>query len=173
MALLRAIGMMLEKEDPENIPRQIATAIATVLKADIAVLISSDDTAWADVLAAYDHIQQRLIPGLALHLEEQPTILNAIERKVQRPLYVDRNINELIDLYTRLDIKQLGPAYIQPLMRSARSSASRSSVCPHCSSNRHGTSLLAGPGRRAPVGSQPVGAAPPRGCRRSRAASRG
>ncbi len=118
MALLRAIGMMLEKEDPENIPRQIATAIATVLKADIAVLISSDDTAWADVLAAYDHIQQRLIPGLALHLEEQPTILNAIERKVQRPLYVDRNINELIDLYTRLDIKQLGPAYIQPLMRS-------------------------------------------------------
>jgi signal transduction histidine kinase len=118
MALLRAIGMMLEKEDPENIPRQIAIAIATVLKADVAVLLTSDDTAWADVLAAYDHIQQRLIPGLALHLEEQPTILNAIERKTQRPLYVDRNINELIDLYTRLDIKQLGPAYVQPLMRS-------------------------------------------------------
>jgi signal transduction histidine kinase len=118
MALLRAIGMMLEKEDPEIIPRQIATAIATVLKADVAVLLAVEDTAWADVLAAYDHIQQRLIPGLALHLEEQPTIVNAIERKTQRPLYVDRNLNELIDLYTRLDVKQLGPAYVQPLMRS-------------------------------------------------------
>ncbi len=118
MSLLRAIGMMLEKEEPENIPRQIAVAMATTLKADVAVLLSVEDHAWADVLAAYDHIQQRLIPGLALHLEEQPTVVNAIERKAQRPLYVDRNLNELIDLYTRLDIKQLGPAYIQPLMRS-------------------------------------------------------
>jgi GAF domain-containing protein len=118
MALLRAIGMMLEKEDPENIPRQIAVAMASVLKADVAVLLSIEDTAWADVLAAYDHIQQRLIPGLALHLEEQPTVVDAIEQKTQRPMVVDRNLNELIDLYTRLDIKQLGPAYIQPLMRA-------------------------------------------------------
>jgi signal transduction histidine kinase len=116
--LLRAIGMMLEKEEPENIPRQIAIAIANVLKADVAVLLSIEDAAWADVLAAYDHIQQRLIPGLALHLEEQATVVNAIERKSQRPLYADRNLNELIDLYTRLDIKQLGPAYIQPLLRA-------------------------------------------------------
>jgi signal transduction histidine kinase len=118
MALLRAIGMMLEKEDPENIPRQIAVAVASVLKADIAVLLSVEDTAWADVLAAYDHIQQRLIPGLALHLEEQPTVVDAIAQKTQHPLVVDHNLNELIDLYTRLDINQLGPAYIQPLMRA-------------------------------------------------------
>jgi signal transduction histidine kinase len=118
MALLRAIGMMLDKEDPENIPRQIATAIATVLKADIAVLLSLEDAAWADVLAAYDHIQQRLIPGLALHLEEQPTLVNAVESKSQRLMVMERHLNELIDFYTRLDIKQLGPAYIQPLMRS-------------------------------------------------------
>ena len=120
MALLRAIGLMLEKEDPDQIPRQIAVAIATVLKADVAVLVSHDDTNWADVIAAYDHIQQRLIPGLALNLEEQPTVVNALERKTQRPLYPDRNLDELVDLYTRLDINQLGPAYVQPLMRSGQ-----------------------------------------------------
>jgi signal transduction histidine kinase len=120
MALLRAIGLMLEKEDPDQIPRQIAVAIATVLKADVAVLVSHDETNWADVIAAYDHIQQRLIPGLALNLEEQPTVVNAIERKMQRPLYPDRNLDELVDLYTRLDINQLGPAYVQPLMRSGQ-----------------------------------------------------
>jgi nitrogen-specific signal transduction histidine kinase len=118
MALLRAIGMMLEKENPDLIPRQIVTAIATVLKADVAVLVSHDDPAWADVLAAYDHIQQRLVPGLALNLEEQPTLREAIEGKAQRPLFPDRNLDELVDLYTRLDINQLGPAYIQPLLRS-------------------------------------------------------
>ncbi|HVO71694.1 MAG TPA: ATP-binding protein, partial [Aggregatilineaceae bacterium] len=120
MALLRAIGLMLEKEDPDQIPRQIAVAIATVLKADVAVLVSHDETNWADVIAAYDHIQQRLIPGLALNLEEQPTVVNALERKMQRPLYPDRNLDELVDLYTRLDINQLGPAYVQPLTRSGQ-----------------------------------------------------
>ncbi|MBN1565308.1 MAG: hypothetical protein JXA10_15795, partial [Anaerolineae bacterium] len=120
MALLRAIGMMIEKEDPDHIPRQIVIAIATVLKADVAVLVSHDDPAWADVLAAYDNIQQRLVPGLALNLAEQPTLRDAVEHKAQRPLFPDRNLDELVDLYTRLDINQLGPAYIQPLLRSGK-----------------------------------------------------
>lgn len=120
MALLKAIGLMLEKEDPENIPRQIVIAIATVLRADVVVLLSHEDAKWADVVAAYDNIQQRLVPGLALNLEEQPTIANAIERKAQRILYPDRNIDELVDLYTRLDIGQIGPAYIQPLTREGQ-----------------------------------------------------
>lgn len=120
MTLLKAIGMMLEKEDPDNIPRQIVTSIASVLKADVAVLVSHDETNWADVVAAYDHIQQRLIPGLALSLEEQPTLRDAIREKMQRALTPDRNLDELVDFYTRLDINQLGPAYIQPLMRSGQ-----------------------------------------------------
>ncbi|MCD4687246.1 MAG: hypothetical protein K8S97_15060, partial [Anaerolineae bacterium] len=120
MSLLMAIGIMLEKEDPDHIPRQIVTAIAQVLKADVVVLVAHEDEDWADVLAAYDLIQERLIPGLALNLEEQPTIANAIERKLQRPLYTDRNLEELVDFYTRLDIGQLGPAYVQPLMRQGQ-----------------------------------------------------
>ncbi|MBN2305708.1 MAG: hypothetical protein JXQ72_14595 [Anaerolineae bacterium] len=117
MTLLKAVGLMLEGDDPEHIPRQITTAIAGVLKADVAVLLAHEDSRWADVVAAYDHIQQRLIPGLALNLEEQPTVAYAIEHKMQRVLYPDRNMDELVDLYTRLDIGQVGPAYIQPLTR--------------------------------------------------------
>lgn len=118
MTLLKAIGLMLEKEDPENIPRQIVTAVATVLKADVAALVVQEEDAWADVLAAYDNIQQRPILGLALNLDEQPTLVDAIRNKTQRPLAPDRNVDELVDLYTRLDIGQLGPAYVQPLTRA-------------------------------------------------------
>ncbi len=118
VTLLKAIGMMLEKEEPEQIPRQIVTAIATILRADMAVLVTHDQSGWADVLAAYDHIQQRLIPGLALNLDEQPTLRTAIERKTQLRMSADRNLDELIDLYARLDISQIGPAYIQPLTRA-------------------------------------------------------
>ncbi len=120
MTLLKAIGLMLEHEDPDHIPRQIATAIASVLKADVAVLVTQDDGPWADVLAAYDHVQQRLIPGLALNLEEQPTLREAIAQRMQRTLLPDRQVDELVDLYTRLDISQLGPAYIQPLLRGGK-----------------------------------------------------
>jgi signal transduction histidine kinase len=120
MALLKAMGVMLENEDPANLPRQIVMAVATALKADVTVLVSHEDKTWADIIAAYDNIQQRHIPGLALNLDEQPTLVNAIENKMQRILDTGRNLDELVDLYTRLDIGQLGPAYIQPLTRSSK-----------------------------------------------------
>lgn len=118
VTLLRALGIMLDRETPEDIPRQIVEAVATILKADVAVLLSHEDAEWADVIAAYNHIQSRMITGLALNLEEQPTLVNAVENKAQRPLFPDRNLDELVDLYTRLDINQVGPAYIQPLTRA-------------------------------------------------------
>jgi len=120
MQLLTAIGLMLDKEDPDLIPRQVAQAIASALKADVVALISHEDQKWADVIAAYDNIQHRNIPGLALNLEEQPTIQEAIERKAQRALFPDRSLDELVDLYTRLDITQIGPAYVQPLTRQGQ-----------------------------------------------------
>ena len=39
---------------------------------------------------------------------------------MQRALLPDHNVDELVDLYTRLDISQLGPAYIQPLLRAGK-----------------------------------------------------
>lgn len=121
MMLLKAMGLMLEhEEDPESIPRQIVVAVATVIKADVAVLVSREDEHWADIMAAYDHIQQRQIPGLALNLDEQPTILNALETRAQQVLKPESHLDELADLYTRLDITQVGPAYAQPLSRSGK-----------------------------------------------------
>ena len=128
MILLKAIGLMLEKEEPEAIPRQIVSAVASVLKADVAVLLSHDDDQWADVVAAFDNIQQRLIPGLALNLDEQPTLREAISSKAQMVLRTDSNVDELVDLYTRLDITAR-PGVHQPLTDRARCSACWSLAC--------------------------------------------
>lgn len=116
--LLRVLGMIMEESEPSEIPLRIVRAAVEVLKADVGALLSVKDANYADILVAYDRATQRPIPAmLSLNLEQQITLQNAIERKQQRPLYVDRNANELEDLYSRLDIVQLGPAYFQPLMR--------------------------------------------------------
>src|SRR5262249_52412185 len=61
--------------------------------------------------------QQKAIVAMAIKMDEQPTLVNAIVNKKQETLSTDRNLNELVDLYTRLDIQKMGPAYIQPLSR--------------------------------------------------------
>ncbi len=116
--LLRTMGIILEQVKPADIPRRIVEAAANVLKADIGVLLLVDDANYADIELAYDRVMDRPIPAmLSLNLEKQVTLVNAIERKQQRPLFVDRNPDELEDLYNRLDIAQVGPTYLQPLMR--------------------------------------------------------
>ncbi len=118
--LLKALGLMIEHEMPEDIPHQIAVAAATVLKSDVTALLSLDDAEYADVLAAYDHIQQKAIAAMALKMDEQPTLQDGIAVKEQRTLLADRNLNELVDLYTRLDVQKIGPAYFQPLVRDGK-----------------------------------------------------
>lgn len=117
VALLKALGLMIEKEVPDDLPQQIVVAVAATLKADVAALLALDDAEYADVIAAFDNIQQKPIAAMALKLDEQPTLAAALQDKAQRALQTDRNLNELVDLYTRLDIQRLGPAYFQPLTR--------------------------------------------------------
>ncbi len=109
LALLKALGLMIEHELPEDIPQQIAIAIATAVKSDTAALLAMDDAEYADVIAAYDNIQQKPIAAMALKLDEQPTLLLTVRERTQRALTTDRNLNELVDLYTRLDIQRVGP----------------------------------------------------------------
>jgi signal transduction histidine kinase/predicted nucleic acid-binding Zn-ribbon protein len=98
---------------------RIVQATVEILKADVGALLRVKDANYADILVAYDHAMRRPIPAmLSLNLEQQITLVNAIERKQQRPLFVDRNVEELEDLYSRLDVSQMGPAYFQPLMRN-------------------------------------------------------
>ena len=116
--LLRALGLMLEKPQPAEIPAQIVMTALAVLKVDVALLLTLHDANYADVIYGYDSVMNRAISAISLNLDEQPTLVNAIERIAQRPLYVDRNIEELQDLYTRVDIGQMGPAVFQPLVRN-------------------------------------------------------
>lgn len=115
--LLKALGMILEASEPERIPAQTVRAAQDVLRADIVGLLRLYDANYADITHAYDRARARELRSLSLNLDLQPTLVNAVERRAQRGLYLDRNVEELQDLYTRLDIDQRGPVYFQPLMR--------------------------------------------------------
>lgn len=116
--LLKALGLILENATPSEIPQQVVGAALDILKADVGLLLRLQDANYADVFYAYDNVMRRPISAMSLNLGDQPTLVNAIERRMQRPLYPDRNVEELQDLYTRLDIGQIGPTYFQPLARN-------------------------------------------------------
>lgn len=116
--LLRALGIMLESVDPSQIPNQVVKAAMNVLKVDVGALLRVQDANYADIVTAYDKIMEREISGISLNLDDQPTLVNAVERQAQRPLLIDRNPAELKDLYTRLDIGEYGPTYYQPLVHN-------------------------------------------------------
>ncbi len=115
--LLKILGLILEDAAPSSIPEKIITAVLESLKADVGAILTLQDANYADLANAYDKSMKRRIAGMSINLDNQPTLVNAIERRSQRPLYADRNTNELRDLYNRLDIEQSGPAYFQPLTR--------------------------------------------------------
>jgi signal transduction histidine kinase len=115
--VMKALGLMLERPDPDVIPQQIVGAACNVLKADVGALLALNDANYADVTYSYNKLLARSIDTFSISLASQPTLVNAIERRMQRPLLADRNEDELTDLYTRFDIEQKGPTYFQPLQR--------------------------------------------------------
>ncbi|MAS33500.1 MAG: hypothetical protein CL610_05800 [Anaerolineaceae bacterium] len=115
--LLRALGLILEKPSPAEIPQHVVTTALEILKADVGLLLTMHDANYADIAYAFDAVRQQKISAMSLNLDDQPTLANAIERHAQRPLFPDRNLEELQDLYTRVDIGQMGPAYFQPLTK--------------------------------------------------------
>lgn len=115
--LLKALGLILEDSTPGSIPERIVLSVLDVLKADIGAILNLQDANYADITVAHDKTMKRPIAGMTLNLDNQPTLVNAIERRSQRPLYVDRNNDELRDLYNRLDIETSGAVYFQPLTR--------------------------------------------------------
>jgi signal transduction histidine kinase len=115
--LMRALGVMLDSATPANIPEQIIRAAIQELQVDIGALLVLQDANYASITAGLDRVMNRSISGLTVRLENQPTLVNAIERKTQRPLFPDRNADELRDLYTRFDIERIGPVYLQPLTK--------------------------------------------------------
>lgn len=114
--LLRALGMMLENATPAALPAKIVTATLELLRADVGALLQLQDANYADIMLIYDRMMKTNRSGYSLNLGSQPTLINAVQRRTQRPLLVDRNREELEDLYSRLDIGEIGPAYFQPLI---------------------------------------------------------
>ncbi|MCS6834737.1 MAG: ATP-binding protein [Anaerolineae bacterium] len=118
--LLRALGQILEDPSPLLLPQRIVEATTHMLKADLGAILRLQDANYADVLYGYDRVKERPIKALSLNLDQQMTLVNAIERRAQRALFMDRNSDELADLYTRLDIEQRGPVYFQPLTQGEK-----------------------------------------------------
>ncbi len=116
--LMKALGLMLEDADPDGFPERVVNAAVNTLKADIGALLKVQDANFADVIYSYNKLLAGPTATFAVSLASQPTLVNAIERQMQRPLLADRNEDELTDLYTRFDIEQRGPVYFQPLVRS-------------------------------------------------------
>jgi signal transduction histidine kinase len=116
--LMKSLGMILEQATPENIPERIILSTTNALKADIGALLTIQDANYADITTGVDKVMARSVTSISLNLDEQPTLVNAIERRMQRPLYPDRNVEELRDLYSRLDIEPVGPTYFQPLVHN-------------------------------------------------------
>ncbi len=114
--MMKALGLMLEQATPDSIPDRIVQAVLQTVKADVGALLVVQDANYADVTRGFDRTFDRPLTGISLNLTDQPTLVNAIERRLQRPLYPDRNPEELRDLYTRLDIEAIGPTYFQPLV---------------------------------------------------------
>ncbi|MEO8392399.1 MAG: ATP-binding protein [Chloroflexota bacterium] len=118
--LMKALGIILENATLDTIPEHIVKATISVLKTDIGALLTVQAANYADITWGTDQVMERTVTSLSLNLDDQPTLVNAIERLQQRPLYPDRNVEELHDLYSRLDIEPIGPTYFQPLVNEER-----------------------------------------------------
>ncbi|HRE48777.1 MAG TPA: ATP-binding protein [Aggregatilineales bacterium] len=117
MTLLRTIGVILEREAPEDLPRQVVIAACSLLKADVCALLVVEERDYADVIAAYDASKNRHIAAMAFKLDEQPTLQTALIERSQRMLTAAISLSEITDVYSRLDIQTMGPVYFQPLTR--------------------------------------------------------
>ncbi|MBL1134200.1 MAG: hypothetical protein HND46_02690 [Chloroflexi bacterium] len=121
LEIIKSLGTMLDKAETDALPRQTVMAVADAVKADVVALVVYEDANWADVIAAYNQSEREPITGMSsLNLEEQPTLVNAIETRRQRELKIEDHGEELLDLYTRLDVPHIGPTYLQPLIRNQK-----------------------------------------------------
>jgi signal transduction histidine kinase len=114
--LMKALGIMLEKASPDAIPERIVQAAVNTLKADMGALLRIQGGGYVDIAAGFDRTMNRPIRPNAINLAQQPTMADAIERRVQRSLLKEKQPEETAELYSRMDIDTIGPAYFQPLV---------------------------------------------------------
>jgi signal transduction histidine kinase len=114
--VVEALASLVSTLDQADVVNEATRAVAGALRADICVLAVVDEaTQEAGILGGYDNIAQAHLPQAVLDLALHPSIVNTLGRLRQMKLTPQRNQRELKDLYNKLLITHLGPAYMQPL----------------------------------------------------------
>ncbi len=114
--VVESIGLMIGTLSAADIVRQAPRAVATALHADVAMLaVVNDSMEQAAIVGVYDNISQSFLDESIIDLSEHPTITSALGRLKQMKLTTSRNAQELQDIYDRVGITHIGPAYIEPL----------------------------------------------------------
>lgn len=118
--LLRTLGLILEEATAADVPDKIIHSVIEVLKIDVVALLRVKDANYVDVTHIYDKVLERTLSGVALNLDNQPTLANAIERRQQQMLTIEDNKDEIDDLYVRFDVDEQGLVYFQPLVHDKK-----------------------------------------------------
>lgn len=118
--LMKALGDMIEGATPQTLPRQIVLAALDSLHADVGLLLDVASPNHLDIVWGFDRGLDHPLTSLSIRLDRQPTLVNAIERRAGRALLLSDKLDELSELYDALDIRSVGPAYIQPLISGDR-----------------------------------------------------
>lgn len=117
LEIVESLGGLLSTLEQADISKEAARVVASALRADVCALAVIDDmTQEAGIIGGYDNITQLFLPQTVLDLGDHPSIVNALGRLRQMRLIPSRNNSELRDLYQKLMITHVGPAYIQPLV---------------------------------------------------------
>ena len=114
--ILNAAAMMMDPRDDVDLPGQIVESALEALGADVCVMVRVQNNNYADVTAGYDRVADQQLSGISLNLNEQPTLLEAMNRGEQTIMFPEYHADELADLFRRLNIETLSSVYVQPLM---------------------------------------------------------
>ena len=114
--ILNAAAMMMDPRADSDLPDQIVQSALEALGADLCIMVRVQDNNYADVSAGYDRVAEEQLSGISLNLNQQPTLLEAVNRGEQTILFPEYHAEELADLFRRLNIETLSSVYVQPLM---------------------------------------------------------
>ena len=118
--LLRVLGMMLDWREEAGMPEQVLSTTLELLDAEVGLLLRMEDETYANVIASQDKVKSQNLESLSLSLENQPTIIDAVQRREQRILRADQEKQEVEDLSRALKFGVTGTAYIQPIFSESK-----------------------------------------------------
>lgn len=114
--LLKALETIHQGTVKSKVPERLVQAVVDALAVDVCALLMPRSANYVDAVAGFDQTMLRVIQDVSINLDNQPVLVTCIERLVRSALLPDQNLTEIQDLFTRLDIEQIGPAYFQPMV---------------------------------------------------------